>query len=49
MGGSGFFGFREVVDLGQVLEIIVLGPERRLMEEGGGIDQGVGHGEFVAG
>lgn len=46
-GGLGFLDFREVFDVGQAVEIGVLGPQRGFMGEGCGVDDGIRHGEFV--
>lgn len=46
LSGVGF-DFLEVADVGEVLEIFVLGPEGGVVGEGGGVDETVCHGEFV--
>ena len=47
MNGLGF-GFWEVFDVREAFEVCVLGPKGRLVSEGGGVDEGIGHGGFVA-
>jgi hypothetical protein len=46
-GGSGIFDFGEVSDVGEALEIVVLGPEGGVVGEGDGVDEGIGEREFV--
>ena len=46
--GGRLLGFREVADVREVFEIGVLGPEGGVLVAGGGVDEGVGHGELVA-
>ena len=41
-------GFRKIADVREVFEIGVLGPEGGALVAGGGVDEGVGHGELVA-
>jgi hypothetical protein len=43
---AGFF--LEKPDAGEVLKVAILGPEFDLVDAGHRIDQGIGHGEFVA-
>lgn len=42
-----FRGFREVFDVGQTFEVVVLGPDRGFVGEGGGVDDGIGERELV--
>jgi hypothetical protein len=45
--GSGGFGFGEVVDVGESLEVDVLRPKCGVVVAGGGVNQRVGYGELV--
>ena len=42
------FDFREIANLWQSFEVLVLSPEGGLVGEGDGVDQGISEGEFVA-
>ena len=43
------FNFREIADVGEAFEVVVLSPEDRVLAESGGVDEGVCHGEVVDG
>lgn len=41
------FGFREIFDVWEVFEVVVLGPEGGFVDQSGGVDDGICEREFV--
>ena len=46
-GAGSALDFGKVADVGEVFEVVVLGPQGGLVGEGDGVDQGIGKREFV--